>query len=462
MTQKRSDIERTQNASQQFLYVKTTPRKNSAAPARQFTGPDSDLKKIYTDLQIGETFIQQSLSEIKPSANLTAIIFQIDEPESHIDGSEEVYQKLVTARKDLAAAMHRFCQSEDGRWGILDYSIFACVFGDKDNQSVSDISNRIKKHLADLKDNTFTIGIAEYPCLDYSQEKIFENAYKALEHARFFGPDSLVAMDAVSLNISGDQLYEKGDYQGAIKEFKRGLQLDPSNVNLHNSLGVCYGVLERYDDALEAFEKALALAPQEVMVLYNIGLVYLIRNDRQAAMEYFQKADRIDGNIHELAFQIGRIHLEDGNYIEARVLLTKAVSLNPAVCSAQSTLGECYLALEEKNLAISAFKKAIQLNGNDAAALSGLGWLYHNLAQNPEIAELFCRQSVAIAPETGLYRHRLGCLLKDEGRDEEAMKQLGRAAELGFDADRVGLWTLPDAATNRNPESRKVLKDTAA
>ena len=462
MTQKRSDIERTQGASQQFLYVKTTQRQKSATPARQHTGLDSDLKEIYTDLQMGETFIQKSLSEIKPSANLIAIIFQIDEPASHIDGSEEVGHKMVTARKYLAETIHRFSQSEDGRWGILDDSIFACIFGDKDNESGTDISRRIKKQLANIQDNTFTIGMAEHPCLDYSREQIFENAYKALEHARFFGPDSIVTLDAVSLNISGDQLYDKSDYQGAIKEFCKGLQLDPSNVNLHNSLGVCYGVLERYDDALKAFESALVLAPQEVMVLYNIGLVYLIRNDRQAAMEFFQKADRIDGKIHELAFQIGRIYLEDGNYNDARVLLEKAVSLNPAAYSAQSTLGECYLALEEKNQAVSAFKKAIQLNGNDAAALSGLGWLYHNLAQNPEIAELFCRQSVAIAPETGLYRHRLGCLLKDVGRDEEAMKQLGRAVELGFDADRVGLWTIPDATTGRNSKTRKVLKDTAA
>lgn len=434
MIQQRSDIERKRSANRQFLLFKTTPRKKPAISPQKQPGLDSDLKAIYADLQIGQDFIQNSLSEFDSTTRLTAMIIQIDSPVSQLDRVEDGLKVLAAARTDLAAAIKIICQNENGHWGILDYPLFACIFGEKDGRSAEDIARQVKRRLAGLRSDTLTIGIAEHPCLDYKKKQIFENAYKALEHARFFGPDSLVALDAVSLNISGDQLYDKGDYHGATEEFRRGLQLDPINSNLNNSLGVTFGVLERYTDALAVFEKALAIDSDEAMLLYNIGLVHLIGNDRRTAMDYFLRARQIDGNIYELVFQLGRVHLEDGQFEQARVHLERAVTLNAGSFLAHSALGECYLALKEPSRAVKAFKKAIQLNGNDAAALSGLGWLYHQGGENPEIAELFCRQSVTIAPDTGLYRHRLGCLLQDTGRADEASQQLNRAIELGTES----------------------------
>ncbi|MDZ7579851.1 MAG: hypothetical protein U5R30_04310 [Deltaproteobacteria bacterium] len=76
-----------------------------------------------------------------------------------------------------------------------------------------------------------TIGLAFFPTLDYSKDKILANACKALEHAKFFGPDSLVSFDAISLNISGDRLYDQGEYQKAIDEVQKQLwKLDPANA----------------------------------------------------------------------------------------------------------------------------------------------------------------------------------------------------------------------------------------
>ncbi len=92
-----------------------------------------------------------------------------------------------------------------------------------------------------------------------------------MTHAAVVGPGSMVVLDAVSLNISGDQLYQAGNLQGAVEEYRKALQLDPSNVNVHNSLGVCYGMMERYDAAEAEFDAALLLKPDEVMALYQSG-----------------------------------------------------------------------------------------------------------------------------------------------------------------------------------------------
>jgi len=85
-------------------------------------------------------------------------------------------------------------------------------------------AKKIRKELAGRCRETVSIGLASHPTLAYTKRQVIENAYKALDHAAFFGPGSCVAFDAVSLNISGDNRYHEGDIPGAIEEFKLALQ----------------------------------------------------------------------------------------------------------------------------------------------------------------------------------------------------------------------------------------------
>ena len=94
-----------------------------------------------------------------------------------------------------------------------------------------------------------------------------------------------MVFDGVSLNISGDKLYENGDLQGAIDEFKRALELDPSNVNVHNSLGVCYGLQSEYESAIEEFKKVASIDPGEYMAMFNLGLVHTLQGQPEEALK---------------------------------------------------------------------------------------------------------------------------------------------------------------------------------
>jgi tetratricopeptide (TPR) repeat protein len=83
--------------------------------------------------------------------------------------------------------------------------------------------------------------------------------------------------------------------------------------------------------------------------------------------------------------------------------------------------------------AVSAYKKAIRQNPNDADSLSALGYLYDLQGENPEITTIFCQQSVDIAPENGLFRYRLGSLYLKRDQLKDALEQLQKADTLGHD-----------------------------
>jgi tetratricopeptide (TPR) repeat protein len=411
----------------------THPHPATDRPLRSTEMPrgktDSDPVKIpeYPHIQTGALFIHRALGRIGESLRFAAMVVELDAV-----GESDGTDRPGDVRDRVAGAIERICRPHDGTWGLLDRRVFGCMIPGGDEAIGRQLAGDLKSELADAGAETVTVGIAAFPCLEYSREQILQNAYKALEHARFFGPDSVAAFDAVSLNISGDRYYDRGDIDRAMDEFGKGLRLDPSNANLHNSLGVCHGIKEDSRNALACFERALACDPDDALALYNAGLANKLLDKPTRALELFVRAAGRPIKRFEVAIQVGRLYLELGRPQEALPYLEKAAAHRPHSPLAYSCLGECYTALDRIDRAIDSYKKALRLNSNDAAALSALGWLYSAEDRNHEIATAFCRHSVDIAPDNGLFRHRLGRLYLGQNRLPEALEQFESAAELGY------------------------------
>jgi tetratricopeptide (TPR) repeat protein len=66
--------------------------------------------------------------------------------------------------------------------------------------------------------------------------------------------------------------------------------------------------------------------------------------------------------------------------------------------------------------------------------LSSLGWLYDQKEKNRDVSLAFCRQSVEIAPDNGLFRQRLGRLYMKRDFPEEALKEFKKADKLNCES----------------------------
>lgn len=432
MTHQKTNLFHRHPSGKSFLLYKADAKPDKAA-SPGISPPGSErIRNVFPDLLSGKEFIENAAARFKSSENFDAMVIKID---NLTDGGETDPKDEIERWLDVAKTIDALCRKKDGIWGRLDRGMFGCFFTPNNQTTSLEIAQQIKNSLAESSHETVSIGMASYPTLDFKKEAIFDNAAKALDHAAFFGSASIVAFDAVSLNISGDNLYQHGDIDGAIREYKTAIKLDPSDINIHNSLGVCYGILGDYARALKEFKQALELDPDEVMVLYNIGLVNMLTGKPQKALEYFLEADRKkEDDIFEVAFQIGSVYLAMGNPKSAKEFFEKAVALNPESGSALRSLGECCSALNLTDEATFAYKKAIRLNPNDAQSLSALGHLFDLLGENPEITTIFCQQSVDISPENGLFRHRLGSLYLKRNQLEDALVQFEKAHSLGYNS----------------------------
>ncbi|MBI5558184.1 MAG: tetratricopeptide repeat protein [Deltaproteobacteria bacterium] len=289
----------------------------------------------------------------------------------------------------------------------------------------------------------FSMGIAVYPQHGFKKAELPVNCRKALLHTGFFGPNSMTVFDGVSLNISGDIYYNDGDLARAAKEYRLGLQLDPENINLLNSLGVTLAQMNLYRKAIPLFQRALTLDPANFMALFNLGFAYLASGEEAQALENLEKALGIQEDNFDLLLQLGKLYCKSGRYDEAVKVLGKGEQVGPAGVrdishgAVHRFLGEAYKELGENGKAMICLQKATRHNPRDGAALSLLGELYFQEKQGGEIALALCRQAVELDERDWRNWSRLCSVLMGLENYEEALRAVRRGLGLASRNSRL-------------------------
>jgi tetratricopeptide (TPR) repeat protein len=422
-------------STRHFLYSKAEAeglrKKRIHIPARI----QKAIQSVYPGLLTGHAFIDRAEQQLSSAAIFACLVFQIDDDTASTP--EQAKTDPAAVHQNAAKLFDNLCKKNKGSWGLINSGLFGAFFEGKNASQCLKLVQKFQNKLIKQTGIAVSAGIAEYPTLSYQPAEMLTNALKALDHAAFFGPGSNAIFDTVSLNISGDRLFDKGDIKGSISEFQLALKLNPSNFNVHNSLGVCYGLMGKYEKAKREFYSAIKLKAKAVMPWYNLGFTIMLAGDRHKALDLFLKANTIDRNVFEVAFQTGRLLMEMDQPESGKKFLEHAAELEPESGAAFRYLGECHAAIGDEDAAISAYKKAIKHNPSDAASLSAMGCLFDEREENPEIALLFCQESVRLSPENGLFRFRLGQLYLKENRLTDALKEFKKAEFLGQDASAV-------------------------
>jgi TolB-like protein/Flp pilus assembly protein TadD len=132
------------------------------------------------------------------------------------------------------------------------------------------------------------------------------------------------------------------DWPRAENEFRRALELNPSNANAHRGLAQYFVSNARFDDALAEIEQARKLDP------VSLG----INSDQGWFLHFARRPD------------------------EAITQLRKTLELDPGFGVAHFTLGNAYELKGEFDQAISEYQTAIALSGNLNGRIGSLGHAY--------------------------------------------------------------------------------------
>jgi len=80
---------------------------------------------------------------------------------------------------------------------------------------------------------------------------------------------------------------QSGDYQSAIADYRKFLELRPDNVEAKVNLGAALSHVGRFDEAIRMYRSALPSLANKNMVLLDLGLAYYKKGDLASAREQF-------------------------------------------------------------------------------------------------------------------------------------------------------------------------------
>jgi len=85
-----------------------------------------------------------------------------------------------------------------------------------------------------------------------------------------------------------------GDFEGALADLNRAIELDPQDEMLYSNRGAARAQLGQYEEAMADFNRALELYPRNVRVYCNIATLKMMLGDYQEALRNVERALEID------------------------------------------------------------------------------------------------------------------------------------------------------------------------
>ncbi len=132
-----------------------------------------------------------------------------------------------------------------------------------------------------------------YLIIYLEQEKV-ENIEKNLEEVVAFTEARELGIFQFFLEFAKGKLHElRSEYDHAIQQYERVLDLQPASKSMHFQMGRCYRLKKDYKKAEDHMQEILAIHPFWPEEVYELGLVYADWGGNDKALEYLRKAQNI-------------------------------------------------------------------------------------------------------------------------------------------------------------------------
>ncbi|MEP4487128.1 MAG: tetratricopeptide repeat protein [Halioglobus sp.] len=224
-------------------------------------------------------------------------------------------------------------------------------------------------------------------------------------------------LDAYSFLRAGMANERTGNYPAAVKAYERGLEVEPENVELLNSMGFALFQQGKSEEAVAALEKALAIDPKHWKAHNNMALAYIDLEELELAEAHYRDSLAIEPQpaiYNDLGFVLERQDLP----FEATDMYRKALELDPGSAAAHYNLASSLARTGEFAEAEPHFRAVLQ-KGPSSKAYTGLGFVLWQQDQLDEAISSL-NQAIQTNPTNASAYDQLAAIYVQEGQLEEA------------------------------------------
>ncbi|MBP7051560.1 MAG: tetratricopeptide repeat protein [Phycisphaerae bacterium] len=202
-------------------------------------------------------------------------------------------------------------------------------------------------------------------------------------------------VDDLSYVRAAWEFLKSNDYDGAERQARKALELNPKNADALYYLGLAMFGQEQYDEAIDHMSEAAELKPRESEIRTQLGVACIAKG----------QLDRAEGH------------------------LLKAVKIAPDNSEAYFNLGVAMYRRGDRRRAIENWQQAVQIRPNDYEAHHNLGLAFDEEGNKDRAIEHY-RRAVGLKPDHGLAQAALGVALCVKGIFPEGVQHLSAAVDL--------------------------------
>ena len=197
----------------------------------------------------------------------------------------------------------------------------------------------------------------------------FTRAVAADEGQPLIVENSTTGAPTIPADASADELFQSGqaalnagNTHAAIPLLQYVVELDPKHKQAWNSLGLAYLRSGKYEEASAAFRKQIEVNPFGENSYDYLGLALQQQQKFDESADAYRKQIGVNPLDPVAYAALGGLLLTQHRYSEAIPELDKATVLTPESAELQVSLGQAYLNTGEKEKALAAFEKGVELS----------------------------------------------------------------------------------------------------
>lgn len=211
-------------------------------------------------------------------------------------------------------SMKLFRQQEPGDWNSifkkLENEITSLIYNKADDQLYRE---NIEDHVEEQK---------KYARLLLDENKV-EAAKQVFQNVLQYKKSPGVYFDLGYCN------HLQNNLPAALECYNKTLELDPSDFNALNNIGIILKDLMCLEDAANSLLLSLKIKHDNPVALNNLGIIFDLRGDFKTAIELFGNAVKINPNYAEAYMNAANSYDTMGLSNEALLFINKAIEINP-------------------------------------------------------------------------------------------------------------------------------------
>jgi TolB-like protein/Tfp pilus assembly protein PilF len=211
----------------------------------------------------------------------------------------------------------------------------------------------------------------------------FEQSMKEFERAIQLNPNYATAHHW----YGNGPLLALGQFDRAIAEGKRAVELDPLSSINNTDLGEDYFYARRYDEAIAQLRKTIEMDPRFYYAHWLLGLVWQLKGQLHEAIDEYRKAVELNDDPFVLAL-LGQAYARTGQHEEAQKILARLAEEAKSRYVPAYSFALIYLALGDKERAIDEMERAYRERAGADVCLLKVDPMLDELRGNPRFEAL--------------------------------------------------------------------------